>query len=201
MQDPELAATVLLVAAAQQGDRQALETLFERYLPRVRRIAAVRLGKTAAQFAELEDVVQDSLTEAFRALASFEHQSDGGFCNWLARCVENNVTDLVRRGQAQKRGAGRVQRRADLASGSWSSALPGKEPTPSQAAGAHELDEQIERAILRLKPNYREVIILRTACGMSAREVAAEMGLATPEDAQKLFERARQRLAALLEGG
>jgi RNA polymerase sigma-70 factor (ECF subfamily) len=197
--DPALAATVALVAAAQAGDRAALDELFARYLPRVRRIAAVRMGRTAAQFLELDDLVQESMLDAFRSLQSGQHRSEGSFCNWLARCVEHNLRDLLRRRRAAKRGGGRELRQADAAaSGSWAAALPGREPTPSQAAAAQELDDRIERALLALNQRYREILVLRIGCGLSARESAAEIGAATVADAQKLFERARRRLAELL---
>lgn len=48
---------------AQDGDRAALETLFTRYLPRVRRIVAARMGCTLAGFAVEDDVVQESLLD------------------------------------------------------------------------------------------------------------------------------------------
>jgi RNA polymerase sigma-70 factor (ECF subfamily) len=201
MQDPTLAETTLLVSAACQGDRRALEALFERYLPRVRRIVAVRLGRTAAQLVEVEDVVQDTLLEAFQDLARPDHRTESSFCNWLARCVENNIKDTLRRGHARKRGSGGVARQADLSSSGWSSVLPHDGPTPTQIARAHELDAQLEQAMLALNPRYREAIILRVACGMSAAEAAVELGLRTAADAQKLFERARDQLKGLIGGG
>ena len=78
------------------------------------------------------------------------------------------------------------------------SLLPGGGTTPSQAARGHELDEQIEKALLELNDRYREALILRTVCGMTAREIADSMGLKSPEDAQKLFERARHKLAEIM---
>lgn len=43
--------TVSLVKKAQDGDRQAMEDLFVRYLPRVRQIVALRLGMPPSAFA------------------------------------------------------------------------------------------------------------------------------------------------------
>ncbi len=43
--------TTCLVLAAQGGDRDALEGLFRRYLPRVRQIVALRLGYSLRDFA------------------------------------------------------------------------------------------------------------------------------------------------------
>lgn len=199
MEPPSLEETVHLVRAAQQGDRSALDALFARYLPRVRRIVGIRLGRTAATFADLDDLVQESLLDAFRSLHSVKQGSEGSFCNWLCRCVENTVRDFLRRAGAQKRGGGRVRTFTDCSVSTLAdSVFPGDATTPSQAARGHELDAEIERALLGLDPHYREAIILRTVCGLSAVEMAGELGLRTAADAQKLFERARNKLARAL---
>ena len=60
--------TVHLVQAAQGGDRQALEDLFTRYLPRVRQIVSLRMGRRLTKFVEFEDVTQESLLKIFNGL-------------------------------------------------------------------------------------------------------------------------------------
>ncbi|MBN1443826.1 MAG: hypothetical protein JXA90_14040, partial [Planctomycetes bacterium] len=96
--------TTVLVLAAQQGDRKALEVLFERYLPRVRRIVALRTGRRLEILYEQEDLVQQALMRAFADLHSYEKRSQAQFRNWIARCVEHELADLARKGAAAKRG-------------------------------------------------------------------------------------------------
>ena len=59
-------ATLELVGAAQKGDRSALEALFERYLPRVRQIVALRMGRRLNQVVEFDDIAQDVLLKVFQ---------------------------------------------------------------------------------------------------------------------------------------
>ena len=80
-------ATLELVGAAQKGDRSALEALFERYLPRVRQIVAVRMGRRLNQVVEFDDIAQDVLLKVFQGLDRFEQKSEGSFRNWLANCA------------------------------------------------------------------------------------------------------------------
>ena len=108
--------TIHLVGAAQDGDRSAMERLFTRYLPRVRQIVALRMGRRLGRFMETDDIAQEALLKAFNGLDRFEHKSEGSFRNWLARCVECEIKDQVRKVDAKKRGAGKVYRFGDCSS-------------------------------------------------------------------------------------
>jgi hypothetical protein len=108
--------TLVLVGAAQKGDRNALESLFERYLPRVRRTAALRTGRRLNQFVEFDDIAQDALIKVFQGLDRFEQKFEGSFRNWLANCVQCEIADQARRAVAKKRGGGKVRRFGDCAS-------------------------------------------------------------------------------------
>jgi len=50
--------TVNLLRSARSGDREALDSLFKRYLPRVRQIVAIRTGQRLRELEDLEDLVQ-----------------------------------------------------------------------------------------------------------------------------------------------
>ena len=166
--------TVHLVYSAQKGDRVALECLFGRYLPRVRRIVALRLGCALAEFSDAEDIVQETLLNAFKHLDSFVETTEGSFRNWLAKCVENRIRDSFRKAKTKKRGEGKERRFGDLGNDRLSSTIfAGREPTPSQLAMRGELEEQIEAALLEMNDRYREIIILRRLCGLSYQEISA----------------------------
>lgn len=198
--DRDLTATICLVGAAKKGDRQALESLFARYLPRVRQIVALRLGQRQRKFLEVEDVVQETLYTIFRDLDRFEQTSEGSFRNWLAKCVECKIVDLARNVEAKKRGGGQVRRFGDFAGESLSGSIfAGKCPTPSQVAQAKETEERLEAALLGLPAHYREVIILRQLCEMSYGEVARALGFREEAAARKACSRALAKLKALLE--
>lgn len=194
------AATLALVVRAQGGDRDAAAALYERYLPRVRGLTAVRMGSTLVDLSDCEDVVQDAMLTALRSLDGFRPESEGRFVAWLARIVASRVEDARRRGSAQKRGGGLVQRRADLGVTTLS-ALAGRDPSPSpsELAGAAELDGRLERAMLGLGSPLREIVYQKLVLEMDHDEIASELGLASADSARALFHKALGKLRERLD--
>ena len=189
----DFAQTTMLVRSAQGGDRQALDSLFARYLPRVRRIVAARMGRSLREMTAEDDIVQESLLDAFRAITAHGLTSEGAFRHWLARCVENNVRDGRRRADV----VGRVrllEPREGATDGPVAMAAAG--PTPSEHAAAHELDPRLERALLALRDEHREVVVLRLLCEMSFAEIATTMGHPNEATARSWFARAMRKLRA-----
>ena len=183
------------VHAAQAGDEAALNDLFRRYLPRVTRLVAARLGEQWAELANEEDLVQESFVDALKALRDGKLSSNADFCNWMATCVQNNIRDQFRRAHASKRDRNMVRRQADLSESFLTDTiLDADMPTPSQFALAHETEARLEEVLRGLGSVYREVISLRAYCGMSYREIAETMGLPSENTANVLFLRARAEL-------
>lgn len=193
----EYSVTMLEIRAAQDGDAQALDNLLTRYLPRLRAMVATRLGKLQRDLGDIDDVVQETLRDVVVDLHQIK-ESEGLFVHWLARCVENNVRDHMRRGQALKRGAGRVLPFGALFALS-EALVEGNEDRPSVVAQGKEAEERIERAILTLGDRYREVIALRVHGELSFQEIAKAMELASENTANVLFLRARARLRQVLD--
>jgi RNA polymerase sigma-70 factor, ECF subfamily len=192
--------TLVQLRAARDGDRPALEALLRRYRPWVFETVALRLGRRRQDCGEIEDLVQDSLLDAFRSIDRFQERSEGSFRNWLMRIVENNVRDRERRRRALKRGGGSVQVFRDLNESTVEGPeVPGREATPSQAAGSRESEALVELAMLRLPEKTREILILRDRCGMSFEEVAAASGLKNAESARTTYRRALQAFGAALK--
>ncbi len=188
-------ATTLLVRAAQAGDAAALETLFTRYLPRVRQIVALRMGRRLRQLIEIDDVVQEVLLDAFKGLKSFEPRSEGSFRNWLARCVEREIVDSVRTESRKKRGGGAVRRFSDYDTSLLGSSIFGADATsPSAGVRADEFGQRIEEALLQMPAYQRDLIVLRALCDMSYAEVAAELGISREETVRVAYSRALKQL-------
>jgi RNA polymerase sigma-70 factor (ECF subfamily) len=192
--------TLVLLRAAQAGDALATNRLFERYRDRLLQVVSLLVGKRRSGLLEdEEDLVQDTLLKAFQNLGSFTPQSEGALLHWLSRLAENNLRDAVRREGAQKRGEGRVRRRADLSSAFlMSSVFPGGGPTPSQVAAGHELADQVEELLLALPERDRRLFVLRRLCDLSFDEIAAEMDLGSPATIRSLYSRLMARLVAQL---
>jgi RNA polymerase sigma-70 factor, ECF subfamily len=198
----DLKTTIRLVRGAQAGDREALDDLFSRYLPRVRRIVSLRLGCPIRDFAVHEDLVQESLLRAFEKLDQFEDLSEGTFYNWISSCVASAVNLHFRKLGARKRGGGKAKVFADFAGGDLSASIfPSTEPGPRTRAIARELEEKIEEALLGMKSHHREVIVLRHICGMTSEESAKELGFSSASTARKVLERAMAELRERLGPG
>jgi RNA polymerase sigma-70 factor (ECF subfamily) len=188
-------ATTLLVRAAQAGDAAALEALFARYLPRVRQIVALRLGRRLKQIIEIDDIVQEVLLDAFRGLEKFEPRSEGSFRNWLARCVEREIVDTARTETRKKRGGGAVRRFSDYDSSLLGSSIFGADATsPSAGVQLDELTQRLEEALLQMPAYQRDLIVLRALCEMSYAEVAAELGISREETVRVAYSRALRQL-------
>ena len=195
MTDEDFSLTRDQVQAAQAGDEAALDDLFRRYLPRVTRLVAARLGEQWAELANEEDLVQESFVDALKALRAGKLTTDGDFCNWMATCVQNNIRDQFRRAHAGKRDRNMERRPADPGETFLTETILDPDaPTPSQCALANETEGRLEEALLGMSSVYREVISLRAYCGMSYREIAESMGLPSENTANVLFLRARAEL-------
>jgi RNA polymerase sigma-70 factor (ECF subfamily) len=185
------------VRAARSGDRTALNDLLTCYLPWVRQTVALRLRRSLREWCEFDDIVQESLLDAFRSLGAFvEHE--GSFANWLAGIVLNNIRDAARKSARQCRNPDRVEQRLD---GSPSGSAPGiasRDASPSQLAQAQELEDRVERAMLALSDAHREILVLRDRCNLQYAEIATQLGFKNEDTARALHHRALRKLEAAL---
>ena len=187
--------TLVLLARAREGDAQATEELFELLLPRVRKIAALRMGLRESELWEREDLMQETLIDAFRSLERFEARHDGALCHWLATLVRNNLNSHHRQRKARRRDVRRVARRKEHSTLLTDSVLGADSNTPSRIATARELEERIEIALLAMDEPKRRAIEMRKLCELGFDEIAVELGLGGPSSARSLYSRALAELA------
>jgi len=69
---PRLDSTVELVERAKSGDREALDCLFTRFLPALRRWASGRLPQWTRGVMDTDDVVQETVIRAVKRIDVFE---------------------------------------------------------------------------------------------------------------------------------
>ena len=84
-----------LVAAVLAGDEDAFGKLFERHRRQVARIA----GRFFSQFEQIEEIIQDSFTKAYFALATYHGTHAASFKAWLGQITVNSCYDQLRRTQ------------------------------------------------------------------------------------------------------
>lgn len=173
-----------LVLRARQGDPDALEMLFERYIKPLQRWAAGRLPRWARDITDTQDLVQDTLLKTFTKIDAFEVRGEGALHAYLRQAILNRIRDEIRR--RERRGSN-----APL-----DTAVPGDDPSPLEAAIGHEALQRYEAALERLAPADREAVIAKMEFGCSYDEMAAALGKPSRDAARKAAERALVRLAA-----
>jgi RNA polymerase sigma-70 factor (ECF subfamily) len=170
-----------LLTRSAAGDREAFDRFVERNQDAVYRYLAAILG----QAADAEDAMQETFLAAWRNAASF--RGEGEPRAWLFAIARHAAGRLRRR---------RVDEPAKLESldelgleAGW-----GGHPEPLPDSGA-ECTRVVAAALDRLRPEEREIIVLRDLEGFSGDESAALLGLSLPAMKTRLH-RARLRFAA-----
>lgn len=166
-----------LVEHAAAGDRDALDRMFARSLPRLRRLLRVEAG-VALRHGELDDLVQEAYLEATKRFVDYTYQGPGSFSRWLATVALHRVANLRRTVTAQKRDPRKERRIAGAASTMSSAAVQPVEvgPGPRTMAFGAEVEARIDAAMARLGVDEREIITLARLQGLSLGEIAERTG-------------------------
>ncbi len=184
-----LESTITLLDRARRGDAGAIERLFARHLRPLQRWATGRLPRWARTLADTDDLVQDTLLQTFKRVEHLQTQRPGDLNAYLRQAVMNRIRDELRR-KARRPEAVDV----DLAD------VPGDTSPLEDAIGQQAL-ETYERALDRLRPEDRELLIARIEMGYSYEELADISAKPTADAARKAAQRALVRLAEEMKRG
>ena len=174
--------TLSLLARARSGDAEALDELFGRYVPLLRRWAAGRLPRRVRDLADTPDLVQETMLQVFKNIEGFQHRGEGAFHAYLRQAVMNRIRNEIRN-------AGRRPERVELDEGAADDGV-----SPLEAAIGTEAVEQYEEALQRLRDEERELIVARVELGLTYAEVADAVGKSSPDAARMAVTRAIARL-------
>ena len=117
---------------------------------------------------DAEDLAQETFLSAFKALSTF--RADSKFSTWLYRIASNKCKDWLRvkhPGQAQQ----------DVDVEEMLDVHVAEERTPEQLLSQQQVALELERAIQRLPPLYREAFILKHVEGLSYEEMQEILGV------------------------
>jgi RNA polymerase sigma-70 factor (ECF subfamily) len=132
------------------------------------------------------DIAQDTFIKAYRKLDTLTDVASARA--WIYRIATNTAIDAMRR----SRHTIRIDSDAD-----WPAEQPDGGPGPETQVLSGLLDEQIGRALLHLKPNQRQCLILSDVEDMSAAQIGEVMGM-TGGAVRVLLCRARGEMRRLL---
>ncbi|QXD15050.1 sigma-70 family RNA polymerase sigma factor [Rhodocaloribacter litoris] len=158
-----------LVARARQGDRQAFRTLVDRFQDEIAATVVALLGPGP----EVDDVVQDTFIRFYEALDDF--RGEAKVSTYLKRIAVNRALDVLRR---RKRNLARFLRRDAADPGRLEGTLHADtEVEEEDAVEQRERQVLVYRALDRLSPKHRAVVVLRLIEGYSTAETAAMLGI------------------------
>src|SRR6516164_420540 len=168
----------LLLAAAQAGDERAFRQLVEPY----RHALEVHCYRMLGSAQDAEDLAQETLLRAWRALERFEPRAQ--FQTWLYRIATNACLDELERRPRRPEPVDPFPDRPSAATAS-----PTYDPAARYAI-REGMELALVRAIQELPGRQRAVLIFRDVLGWTAPEVA-ELLESTVTSVNSALQRAR----------
>ena len=179
--------TARLLLRAQHGDASALNDLFSRQVPPLRRWARGRLPAWARDVADTHDLVQETTLQAFKNVATFQWRGKGALAAYLRQGLLNRIRNEIRR----------VSRRPAIESLDIDE--PSNACSPLDAAIEHERRERYEAALERLTEADRALIVARMELGLTYEQMADAFQKPSWNAARMAVARALLRLARELK--
>lgn len=151
-----------LIARSQQQDHEAFGQLIDRYAGVVVNLAYRMVGNRA----DAEDLAQDAFVAAFKALPMF--RADAKFSTWLYRIAANKCKDWLR---------SKLPGSVDVDDHQAVVAQLVETQTPERLLSQQQVAQQLDVAIQRLPPLYREAFVLKHVEGLSYEDMQELLGV------------------------
>ena len=151
---------VLVERVAAHRDREAFETLFDHYVPRL----AAYLCRLGSEPALAEEIAQDTMVALWRKADQFD-PAKSSVGTWLYRIARNRRIDLLRRSRG---------REVDLEA---APVIVDEAPRPDEAMAATQRESLVQRTMRALPAEQLALVRLAFYEGRSHSEIANETGL------------------------
>ena len=185
-----------LVARAQDGDARAFESLYRLHIDKVYGLCL----RMTANPSLAEDCVQQTYLQAWRNLPRF--RGDSAFGTWLHRIAVNEAHNQRRWfGRHRKREVG-LENEDGINGRSYGDSLPDPGRSPFDITLDGETMNMVEESLARIKPVFREAVILRDVEDLSYEEVAQVLQVSLGTVKSRILrgrEALRRQLSARLE--
>lgn len=189
---------------AGEGRPEVLGRLLEEHRRRLLKMVHLRMDPRLKARAGASDVLQDAFVEASERLDEYLGNPRLPFFLWLRIITAQRLIRLQRKHIGAKKRDVRRQvpmerpRMPGASSVVLADDLIARGTTPTQALARDEVRALLAAAIDAMKPEDREILILRHFEELSNAEAAAELGIEAPA-ASKRYVRALKRLHEVLD--
>ena len=176
-----------LAREALAGSEEASRALVHRYAtPAVNFIYRYVRDRALA-----EDLAQEGFLRVFQRLGSYDPERK--FSSWFFQVLRNLTIDYLRINRIPTSSLDELSEEGHAGS----AVVDRASASPEVQAGRSELAGAMGRALARLRPEYRDVVVLRYQEGLTQPEVAEALGI--PSGTVKTYlHRARKELAEIL---
>ena len=172
-----------LLASARQGNRESLGRLLQWYANYLGILASAQLDRRLRRRLNPSDIVQETMLAAHRDFSDFRGETQGELLCWLRtilihrlhRSFEHNVK-VEKRDVRREVSIDDVSNRLEESAVNLAAILPARGESPSAPMRARERSVELADQLSALKPEYREVIVLRILRGLAFDEIASQMG-------------------------
>jgi RNA polymerase sigma-70 factor (ECF subfamily) len=175
-----------LARDALAGSEAAYRDLVARYAtPAVNFIYRFIRDRTLA-----EDLAQEGFLRVYQRLNTYDPQRK--FSSWFFQVLRNITIDYLRVNRLPTASLDELEE-----GGHRGAAMDRESASPEEAAQQQELAVAMASALSRIRPEYREVVVLRYQEGLTHPEIAEILGM--PSGTVKTYlHRARKELAEIL---
>ena len=178
----EATTTLVLLEKARGGDEIAMNALFRRCIPALRRWARGRLPSYARDLLDTQDLVQETVVQMLRHIDTFEARHDGALHAYLRQAVLNRIRDEIRKKERRPYQVELPEHQSD------------GQASPLEIAIGREGVQRYELALQQLRPEDREAIVGRVELQYSYKELATFLGKPSEDAARVAVTRALARL-------
>ena len=170
---------------ADPADEEELARLMAVYRPYLLALANQAMNPELRAKGGASDLVQETFLEAHQGLARYRGDSPQELVAWLRQILLHNIANFRRRyAGCIKRAASRERPLSAVTEDDVAT-----DSRPEREVLTAEQTHQLEQALDRLTPDYREIVVLRSFEQLPFREIA-ERRKVTEAAAQKCWARA-----------
>ena len=174
-----------IIRKVQCGEVSAFEDLVNAYKQKAYYVALGFVGNHE----DALDLSQDAFVKAFKAIKTFDLNSP--FFPWFYKIIKNHCLNYIKKNQRVRNDSLEELEEETFAQ------FEDDKPTPRDNYEDSETRIQLWRAIDKLKPDFREIIIMKHFHNLSYKEIAEALNIPIGTVMSRLFN-ARQELRELM---